>query len=86
VIIRSILKNLKDKKIDVYVRDLGDYSRFQGILIDLTEEIIIVRSKYNKITYIPLSEIVIVTEHEVKAEFLKEKLRDIAITSSVSQQ
>lgn len=86
MIIRSILKNLKDKKIDVYVRDLGDYSRFQGILIDLTEEIIIVRSKYNKITYIPLSEIVIVTEHEVKAEFLKEKLRDIAITSSVSQQ
>lgn len=85
MIIRSILKNLNGKKIDVYVRDIGDHSRFQGVLIDVTEEIIIVKLRYNKIMYIPLSEIVVVTEHDAKTEFLKEKLRDIEIVNSVSQ-
>ncbi|MFW9876997.1 MAG: hypothetical protein ACFFG0_28210 [Candidatus Thorarchaeota archaeon] len=86
MIIRSILKNLKNKKIDIYVRDLGRYGCFQGVLIDMTEEIIIVKSKYNKITYIPLSEIVIITEHDSKTEFIKDKLRDVVMVNSIPQQ
>jgi len=64
VLVKSILKNLKGKKIDVYVRDLGQYSLFQGVLQGITEEIILLKSRYNKISYIPISEIIIVTEHE----------------------
>jgi hypothetical protein len=85
VIIRQILENLKGKKIEVYVRDLGQFGCFQGILIETTEKMIIIKSRYNKITYIPMSEIVIVTEHDAKTEYLKEKFKDISMISSVSQ-
>jgi hypothetical protein len=74
--LKSILKNLKGKKIDVYVKNLGQYALFQGVLKEITEEIIVLKSRYNKISYIPISEIIIVTEREVKTKFLKEKLRD----------
>jgi hypothetical protein len=85
MIIKTILRNLKDKKIDVYVRDLGQYGRFQGVLYAITDELILLKSRYNKITYIPLSDIIIVTEHETKTEFLKDKLRDVVTVNSVSQ-
>ncbi len=85
MLVKSILKNLKGKKIDVYVRDLGQYGLFQGILQEITEEIIALKSRYNRISYIPLSEIVTVTEHDAKTEFLKDKLRDIVMVNSISQ-
>jgi len=74
LIIKTILKKLKGKKIDVFIRDLGDQCRFQGILAYMTEEFIVMKSKYNKIIYIPFSEIVIVTEHDIKTESRKAKL------------
>lgn len=85
MLVKSILKSLKGKKIDVYVRDLGQYGLFQGVLQDITEEIILLKSRYNKISYIPISEIIIVTEHEVKTKFLKDKLRDVVMVNSISQ-
>jgi hypothetical protein len=83
--LKSILENLRGKKIDVYVRGLGEYSRFQGILKDVSEEIISIKSRYNRIIYIPLLEIVTIVEHESKARFLKEKLEDVAIVNSSLQ-
>jgi ferredoxin-fold anticodon binding domain-containing protein len=62
----SILKDLKDKKIDVYVRKLGQYGQFQGVLKDISEEFIILKSRYNRVSYVPISEIVVITEHEVR--------------------
>jgi len=85
VLIKSILKNLKGKKIDVYVRDLGQYCLFQGVLQEITEEIIALKSRYNKISYIPMLEIVTVTEHDAKTEFLKDKLKDVVMVNSISQ-
>lgn len=82
---KSILKNLKTKKISVYVRNLGQYSQFRGILKEVTEEIIVLMARYNKIIYIPISEIVVVMENEAKSEFLKEKLANtITISSSLN--
>jgi hypothetical protein len=63
----SILKELNNKKIDVYVRKLGQYGQFQGVLKEISEKFIIVKSRYNKVSYIPLSEIVVITEHEVRS-------------------
>jgi hypothetical protein len=85
LISRSILDNLRNKKIDVFVRDLGQYSHFQGILYDITEEMILLKSKYNKISYIPLSEIVIVTEHQTKIKPRKAKSEDISLIHSSLQ-
>ncbi len=85
MISRSILDNLRNKKIDVFIRDLGQYSHFQGILYNITEEIILLKSKYNKITYIPLSEIVIVTEHERMIKPRKGKSEDISLIHSSLQ-
>jgi hypothetical protein len=85
VTIKSILENLKDKKIDVYVRGLGEYSRFQGVLKDISEDTISIKSRYNNIVYIPLLEIVTIIEHEAKAKFLKKKLEDVAIVNSSLQ-
>ena len=82
---KSILKNLKTKKISVYVRNLGQYSQFRGILKEVTEEIIVLMARYNKVIYIPISEIVVVMENEAKSEFLKEKLANtITISSSLN--
>lgn len=82
--VKSIIKSLKDKKIDVYVRNLGQYGCFRGVLKYITEEIIVVMSKYNKISYIPLSEIVIITEYDVKSEFLKDRIKNIVMVNSTS--
>jgi hypothetical protein len=75
--VRSILNKLKSKKIDVYVRDLGQYGHFQGTLKNVTEDMILLKSRYNRLSYIPLSEIVIVTEHEVKTKLFNQKLEEI---------
>jgi hypothetical protein len=85
MLVKSILKNLKGKKIDVYVKNLGQYGLFQGVLQEITEGIIALKSRYNKISYIPISEIIIVTEHEVKTKFLKDKLRDVVMVNSTPQ-
>ena len=82
-IINSILKKLKGKKIDVFARDLGEHSRFQGIVAYMNEEIIVLKAKYNKIIYIPISEIVIVTEHDTKTESIKEKLKGTIVRNTI---
>jgi hypothetical protein len=38
---------------------------------------ILLKSRYNRLSYIPLSEIVIVTEHEVKTKLFNQKLEEI---------
>jgi hypothetical protein len=69
----------------VFVRDLGQYSQFKGILYDITEDMILLKSKYNKISYIPLSEIVIVTEYEIKIKASKGKSEEIPLIHSSLQ-
>lgn len=83
--IRSILENLKGKKIEVYVRDLGQYSLFQGILHGITEEMLLLKSRYNKLSYIPLSEIVIVTEHEAKRKLQQANVKDVLYVDSLTE-
>jgi hypothetical protein len=75
MIFKSILTKLKGKKIDAYVKDLGQYALFQGILNDINEEMLLLKSRYNKLIYIPLSEIVVITEHEAKSKFLEKIVR-----------
>lgn len=74
--IKSVLENLKTKKITVYIRNLGQYSQFRGILKEITDEIIILFARYNKIIYIPISEIVVVTEDEGKSRGLEVKFTE----------
>ena len=79
MIAETILRNLINKKIDIYVRDLGQYSRFQGILASIADNMVLLRSRYNKLVYIPITEIVIITEYDVKSKFIEENLEDIAV-------
>jgi hypothetical protein len=83
MIIKEILQKLKGKKLDVFIRDLGENSHFQGVLTYVNEEIIVLKSKYNKIIYVPISEIVIVTEHDVKTESIRAKLKDRIVRETI---
>ena len=65
LIIKQILENLLNKKISVYVRDLCERSWFSGTLESINDEFLTIREKtdYTEcIYYIPLSEIVVVSE------------------------
>ena len=65
MVIKSILENLRAKKISVYVRDLSERSWFSGILETFTDEVLTLREKsdYTEcLYYIPISEIVVVSE------------------------
>ncbi len=65
IVVKSILENLKAKKISVYVRDLSERSWFSGILESFTDEVVTLREKsdYTEcLYYIPVSEIVVISE------------------------
>ena len=65
IVVKSILENLRAKKISVYVRDLSERSWFSGILESFTNEVVTLREKsdYTEcLYYIPVSEIVVVSE------------------------
>jgi len=64
---KSILENLKGKKIGIYVRNLGQFSFMRGLLKDIMDEFVILEGKYSDIMYIPISEIVVILEKKVKA-------------------
>jgi hypothetical protein len=83
MLIAGILRKLKGKKLDVFVRNLGEYSCFQGVLTYMNEEVIVLRAKYNNSIYIPISEIVIVTEHDMKTDSFRAKLKDRIMRDTV---
>lgn len=65
ITIKEILEKLKDKKISVYVRNVSERSWFSGVLESITVENIEIREKsdYSECRYyIPLTEIVVVSE------------------------
>ena len=65
MVIKGILERLKDKKISVYVKDVAERSWFSGVLEVITEESVQIREKteYSECRYyIPISEIVVVSE------------------------
>ncbi|UCD02405.1 MAG: hypothetical protein JSV23_05180 [Promethearchaeota archaeon] len=65
IIIKSILEKLKDKRISVYVKDVTERSWFSGVLEVITDENVEIREKtdYSECRYyIPISEIVVVSE------------------------
>jgi hypothetical protein len=65
IVVKTILEKLKDKKISVYVRDVSERSWFSGILEVITDDNVEIREKtdYSECRYyIPLSEIVVVSE------------------------
>jgi hypothetical protein len=65
IVKKGILEGLKDKKISVYVKDVAERSWFSGVLESITEESVQIREKtdYSECRYyIPISEIVVVSE------------------------
>lgn len=65
IVVKSILENLRAKKISVYVRDLSERSWFSGILESFTDEVVTLREKsdYTEcLYYILVSEIVVISE------------------------
>jgi len=65
IVIKAILEKLKDKKISVYVRDVAERSWFSGVLESITDDNVEIREKtdYSECRYyIPISEIVVVSE------------------------
>ncbi len=65
IVIKGILEKLKDKKISVYVKDVAERSWFSGVLESITDENVAIREKtdYSECRYyIPISEIVVVSE------------------------
>lgn len=65
IVIKGILERLKDKKISVYVKDVAERSWFSGVLESINDENIAIKEKtdYSECRYyIPISEIVVVSE------------------------
>ena len=65
IVIKGILEKLKDRKISVYVKDVAERSWFSGILEEVSDDNIEIREKteYSECRYyIPISEIVVVSE------------------------
>ena len=65
LVIKGILESLIDKKISVYVKDVAERSWFSGVLEVLSDENVQIREKtdYSECRYyIPISEIVVVSE------------------------
>jgi hypothetical protein len=54
--LKQILLMYKDKKVKIYTKNFNKF--FQGTLADISEEFIVIKSKYKEIIYILLSEIV----------------------------
>lgn len=54
--LKQILLKYKDKKVKIYIKNFNKF--FQGTLADISEENIVVRTKYNEVIDILLSEIV----------------------------
>lgn len=84
MIIKSILKELKGKKIGLYIKNLGQHGHIRGNLKDITNEIVVLKAKHNKLIYIPISEIVVVVENDAEENLLNEKLDNIALISSTT--
>jgi hypothetical protein len=58
---KSIIENLKDSDVYIYIRNID--REFGGVLQDITsDDIIILKDKYNNLIHIPLDLIDIVTE------------------------
>lgn len=65
LVIKGILESLIEKKISVYVKDVAERSWFSGVLEVLSDENVQIREKtdYSECRYyIPISEIVVVSE------------------------
>ncbi|MFX1310667.1 MAG: hypothetical protein ACFE8C_13275 [Promethearchaeota archaeon] len=65
MVIKGILESLIDKKISVYVKDVAERSWFSGVLEVISDENVQIREKtdYSECRYyIPISEIVVVSE------------------------
>lgn len=65
LVIKGILESLIDKKISVYVKDVAERSWFSGVLEVISDENVQIREKtdYSECRYyIPISEIVVVSE------------------------
>ncbi|MFX1601110.1 MAG: hypothetical protein ACFFB6_10985 [Promethearchaeota archaeon] len=65
MVIKGILESLIEKKISVYVKDVAERSWFSGVLEVLSDENVQIREKtdYSECRYyIPISEIVVVSE------------------------
>ena len=58
---KKLIEKLIDNDIYIYVREINE--KFSGKLIQITEDdLLVVEDKYNNVIYIPLSEIVVLTE------------------------
>ena len=65
IVIKEILDKLKEKRISVYVKDVVERSWFSGILEAISDDNIELREKtdYSECRYyIPISEIVVISE------------------------
>ena len=60
------MENLKGRKIGVYVKNLGQYGYIEGILKEISEEIIILKTKYNDLIYFMINEIIGVRERKAR--------------------
>ena len=66
---KAILENLKEQKVGIFIRDLGQSSYIEGILKELSEDIITLQTKYNDIVYLSISEIIGVKEKKPRKIF-----------------
>lgn len=66
---KEILENLKKQKVGIFIRDLGQSSYIEGILKELSEDIITLQTKYNDLVYLSISEIIGVKEKKPRKIF-----------------
>ncbi|MBD3194532.1 MAG: hypothetical protein GF317_05710 [Candidatus Lokiarchaeota archaeon] len=58
---RNIVENLINISVYIYIKDIAE--QFSGIIKEITEdELVVLEDKYNNLTYIPISEINVITE------------------------
>ncbi len=60
---KSIIEKLIDGDVHIFVKGINE--KFSGNLIELTsDDLLMVKDKYNNISYIPLSEVSVITERQ----------------------
>ena len=66
---KSILENLKEQKVGIFTRNYGESSYIEGILKEISEDIITLKTRYNNLVYLSISEIIGVKEKKPRKIF-----------------
>jgi hypothetical protein len=69
LLFKLILEKLMEHKIGIFIRNFGQSSYIEGILKEISEDIITLETKYNDLVHLSTSEIIGVKEKKPRKKF-----------------